>query len=47
MYDWMDYQGATMNTTNVYTKLDTAANNVGGNVNTNWDADKVNNGVNH
>jgi hypothetical protein len=39
MYDWMDYQGATMNTTNVYTKLDTAANNVGGNVNTNWDAD--------
>ena len=47
MLTWMDNQGGTMSTTNVYSKLDTAANNVGGNINTNWDADKVNNGIAH
>lgn len=42
---WINTTGYT--TSNAYSKLDARANTVGGNINTNWDANKVGDGVVH
>jgi hypothetical protein len=45
MLDWMDNQGSGMTPQNVYSKLETASNSVGGAIDANWDTEKSNNGI--